>query len=415
MTEIELKALETDIKTEQKKQSDAVALLIKASDDQKIELIGKLEESDKKLEKMETEKKTLQTQVDQIELKMKDQTKLISERANPLAEIKTALTDPKVRAEIKNKVQKTFELKVSQIDLVTELSNGTTDLSAAVVIPFREAGVVKAPDRMLTLLDIIGRSNISSNRVSWVERTARTDGISTSALAAIVEGAIYKQSDFTWAQKFAPVEKIGTYVKCTNETLEDWDQLASQITNELIPMVERALELEVYSGTGTSPQMQGIIDVCSAFDLATITGIITPNLVDVIRACVAQIRSNNFFGQLTALVNPLDAAIMDMPKNADGIYLLPPMLGSDRRTVGGCRVVESALVDAGSILVGDFSKDTLFTKRGIEIKFFNQEASDAIYDLTTITASCRAVNRLALPDYDAFVYDTISDIVTAIS
>lgn len=417
MTEIELKSLETEIKSEQKKQTDAIEALKTANAAEATKLIGRLDESEKKLVTMEGEKKALQNQVDQMALEMKDKTKF-GEVVNPFADMKKSLTDPTVIAEIKDmknsRASKTFELKVSQIDLVTELNNGTTNLSAAVVIPFREAGVVKAPDRPTTLLDIIGRANINSNRVSWVERTARTDGISTSALAAIAEGAIYKQSDFTWEQKFAPVEKIGTYVKCTNETLEDWDQLATQIRNELLPMVERALELEVYSGTGTSPQMQGITDVCAAFTLAGITGVVTPNLIDVITACVAQIRAANFNGPLTALVNPVDYALATMPKNAQGIYLMPPNFSGDRMSVSGCRIVSSTLVTAGDILVGDFTRDTLFTKRGIEIKFFNQEASDAIYDLTTITASCRAVNRLALPDYDAFVYDTIGDIVTAI-
>jgi HK97 family phage major capsid protein len=413
MNEKELKELQSKIEAEQKKQTEEIERWAKASESQKTELNGKIEESEKKIQKLEADKDVLSKQLDAIQLQMKD-TRLQGKSEDPYAEMKAALTNPEVRAQIKDRKQVTFEVKVSQIDLATELSNGTTDLSAAVVIPFREPGVVKAPDRPTTLLDIVGRQNLTSNRVAWVERTARTDGISTSALAAIVEGAIYKQSDFTWAQKFAPVEKIGTYVKCTNETLEDWDQLRAQITDELVPMVERALELEVYSGTGTSPQMQGITDVCAAYTLATITGVVTPNLIDVITAAVAQIRSAHFNGPLTALVNPVDYALATMPKNADGIYLMPPNFSGDRMSVSGCRIVSSTLVTAGDILVGDFTRDTLFTKRGITVQFFNQEASDAIYDLTTITASVRAVNRLALPDYDAFVYDAISDIATAI-
>jgi HK97 family phage major capsid protein len=410
MEEKDLKGLQDLIKNEVKSLADAQKSFETASELKREELAAKMVKYDENIQK-------LSEQANAIQLAQKDQ-KMNGQPVDPFAEMKKALTNPEVRNEIKARKQVTFELKVSQIDLATELNNGTTNLSAAVVIPFREAGVVKAPDRPLSLLDIVGRANINSNRVAWVERTGRTDGISTNALAAIVEGAIYKQSDFTWEQKFAPVEKIGQYVKCTNETLEDWDQLRAQITGELVPMVERALELQVYNGTGTSPQMQGIADVCASYDsggLQPITGVVTPNLIDVITACVAQIRSKHFNGPLTALVNPFDYALATMPKNVDGIYLMPPNFSGDRMTVSGCRIVASTLVTQGDILVGDFTRDTLFMHRGITVQFFNQEASDAIYDLTTITASCRAVNRLALPDYDAFVYDTISDIVTAIS
>ncbi len=114
------------------------------------------------------------------------------------------------------------------------------------------------------------------------------------------------------------------------------------------------------------------------------------------------------------MVNPIDAALMDLPKSSDGIYLLPPFLGPDRRTVAGCRVVEAGVVTQGEILVGDMTKDALFIKRGIEIKIWDQDSTDPELDLKTITASVRAVNRIKVPDYDAFVYDDIQDILDAI-
>jgi HK97 family phage major capsid protein len=406
MEEKDLKALQDLIKNEVKNLSEAQKAFETASELKREELASKMAKYDENIQK-------LSTQADAIQLAQKDQTRM-GQKVDPFGEMKKTMTDKAVIEELKHGGQRTFELKTSTIDLATELSGGTTDRSAAVVSPYFEPGVVKAPDRMVRLLDVIQRGNINSNRIAWVERTARTL-VETNAVNAVSEGGAFIQADFTWATKFLPVEKIGKYVKCTSETLEDWDQLLSQIQGELVPALERGLENEVYSGTGTSPQMKGITTVCAAYTATAISGIVSPNLVDAIRAAVAQIRAANFDGQLTAMINPYDAAMMDMPKNSEGIYLMPPMLDSGRRTVGGCRVIESNLVTAGYMLVGDFSRNALFTKRGIEIKIWDQEASDAIYDLKTITASVRAVNRIALPDYDAFVYDAIGDIVTAIS
>jgi Phage capsid family. len=407
MEEKDLKALQATIKEEVKNLSDAQKAFETASELKREELAVKMAKYDENIEK-------LSKQADAIQLAQKDQISM-GRKENPYAEMKKTMADKSVIEELKKGGQRTFEIKVSDIALNNELGNAAVGTS--VVLPFREAGIVQAPDRMVRLLDIINRANINSNRVSWVERTARTNGISTNATAAVAEEQIFPQSDFTWNQKYAPVEKIATYVKVTNEALEDWDQLMNAIQNELLPMVERALELMVYSGTGVSPQMQGITDtgIAAAFTASAMTGIVTPNLIDVITAAVAQIRVANFDGPLTALVNSYDYAMATMPKNADGIYLMPPNFSGDRMSVNGCRIVQSSLVTEGDILVGDFTKDTLFTKRGIEIKVWDQNSDDPIHDLKTITASVRAVNRLALPNYDAFVYDAIGDIVTAIS
>lgn len=407
MNEKELKALQDQISNELKGLREAQANFEKANGDKRAELEAKMAKYDENIQE-------LSKQADAIQVTLKEG-KEFKANANPYAEMKKALTDKSVLAGLKKGGQVSFEIKTSTIDELTELGNGTTNISTAVIIPMREPGVGKAPDRKIMLLDLVQRSNINSNRISWVERTARTEGTSTLAAAAIAENTSLVQSDFTWNQKFAPVEKIGTYIKITNEALEDWDQVLSEIQNELFPMVERALELSVYQGNGTSPQMQGIIDVCDAFTNTDLQNkVITPNHFDALRAMVMQLALANY--QPNAIfLNPVDTAQMDMPKNADGIYLMPPFRSLDGRTVAGVKVYESNMVSAGYALVGDFSKDTLFTKRGVEIKIWDQEASDAINDLKTITASVRAVNRIKAPDYSAFVYDAIGDVVTAIT
>ena len=129
-------------------------------------------------------------------------------------------------------------IKASTIDTSTELSDSA--LADAVIVPQRIAGVEKLPDRQVLLLDVVGRGVTNSNRVTWVERSART-----AAAASVAEGNQYAQSDLTYIQKSAEVEKMGTFIKVTNEALEDWDEMLTQIRNELLPMMERLLESQV--------------------------------------------------------------------------------------------------------------------------------------------------------------------------
>ena len=75
----------------------------------------------------------------------------------------------------------------------------------------------------------------------------------------------------------------------------------------------------------------------------------------------------------------------------------------------------SNLITAGQVLVGDFTKVTLYIKRGIEIKIWDQDSTDPEYDLKTITASVRAAVKFPAPHLYAFVYDAIADIISDIT
>lgn len=109
----------------------------------------------------------------------------------------------------------------------------------SVVEPVRTPGVAKAPDRVVSILDMVNIGQLAPNqpRLTWVERSARTAGA-----AARNEGAIMGNSDFTYIQRSTDVQNISTYVKTTRESLEYWDQLLSEIRLELVPMLQRKLD-----------------------------------------------------------------------------------------------------------------------------------------------------------------------------
>jgi HK97 family phage major capsid protein len=192
----------------------------------------------------------------------------------------------------------------------------------------------------------------------------------------------------------------------------------SEIRNEGYTGVELEIERQVFAGTGTTPEMQGITDagIAAAFTSTSLsgeTGVLTPDIFGAMRAAIMQIREANYEG--TAIfIHPSSGAAMDLAKDSNGAYVLPPFISADRTLVKGIPIYESTLVTAGNMLVGDFRKDLLLMKRGIEIGIFDQNEDDPLYDRKTIVVSCRAVNRIKSPDYNAFVYDEIKDIIAAI-
>jgi HK97 family phage major capsid protein len=353
--------------------------------------------------------------LDKIQLEMKDNTQFNNNGKSDFAEMKKKWDDKSFIETLQkrgNKEGHTFEVKTgTAMDVATYLS-GSGGLATAVVVPFREPGIGKAPDRVPTLLDLISRGNINSDPLTWVERSART-----MAAAAVAEGAAYANTILTYIQRSQAVERLGHFIKVQNKALEDWDLLMSEINLELFTGLERIIEEEVYSGSGTTPHLQGITDTghAAAYSSTGLTGtVITPNHFDAIRAAIMQIRQNEYQAS-AAFINPADGAAMDMPKNADGLYLLPPFIMNNGTVVKGVPVIESNLVTTGDLLIGDFKKDALFMKRGIEVRIWEQNEDDVLFDRKTITASVRCVNRLKVPDYNAFVYDTFADIITAIT
>jgi|WetSurMetagenome_2_1015567.scaffolds.fasta_scaffold00157_57 HK97 family phage major capsid protein len=403
MDEKELKALQTSIETEQKKQTDAIEAIKKASIDQKAELEGKIAESEAKI-------KSLSEQADAIQLEMKD-SKFGKKEEDSFAELKKLFTDKsKVEALKAKGGSMQFEIKAI-MDTATNLSGSA--LATAVVLPMREPGIGKAPDRQPMLLDLINRGNTGSDTITWIERSART-----AAAAAVAEGASYAQSDLTYIQKSLPVERLGHYFKVQNRSLDDWEMLLSEIQLEGFTGLERVIEEGVYSGTGTTPVIQGITDTgfAQAVSFGTLAGtIITPNQFDVLRAAYAQLVALHF--QPSAiLINPIDGAAMDMPKNVDGLYLLPNYANLGvQKNICGVPVYETTLVTAGSFLIGDFTKDTLFFRKGITVQIFDQNENDALYDRKTIVVSARCANRIKAPDCYAFVADTFANGITSLT
>ena len=378
--------------------------------------VERIEDLIKKNEASEVKLLSLSSQFDNLELKLKDRT-IGDKKFSLFADFEKAYKEKGKQAAkapggnfvFEMKGNPRYMLKASTIDEATELSD--SDMGTAVVVPMRTPGVEALPDRRVTLLDIMGRGVTGSNRVTWVERSARTEG--TAAVAN--DYGQYGQSDLTYIMKVAEVEKIGTFVKVTNEALEDWDELMTQIRNELFPSVERALESECYSGSGTAPHLDGIITTAKAYSSTALQGtIVSPNNMDAIIAASNQLEGYNHFANY-AMISPTDYRKMLLAKDTNGNYVVPPFADPSRLAIDGVRPVRSNLVTAGDLLVGDFSKATLYIKRNIEVKIWDQDSTDPEYDLKTITASVRAAVKFPTVHQYAFVYDAISDIIADIT
>ena len=410
----ELKKLTEQLAAERKEAADKQAELeklveAKASNDQ-------IEEVKSVAEKMEENIQKLAKQQDEIEIKLREQSKpLIRGYGN---EFLKALNkaDPKLVSKEGGQFSGIINGNVWNIlkeagTIVIDDNLGAFDLDTAIILPMRTPGVEKAPDRKTSILDLVTMGVTNSNHVTWIERASRTDGTD-----AVAEAGQYGQSDMHWTQKKALVEKIGAYIKISNESLEDWPFVISEIRNELIGMLRRQLEEEVFTGSASSPHLDGIDNNAVAYsDTGLDDYVSNPNTADAIRAAINQIRGDNFDKITGILLHPSDVAKMQLDKDGNNNYLFPTFFTQDGMRIHGVPVVESTLIGEGYVMVGDFSKVTVYMRRNMDIRIWDQDSTDPEYDLKTITGSLRATLKFPTTAYAGLVYDAISDITGAIS
>jgi len=247
--------------------------------------------------------------------------------------------------------------------------------------------------------------------IAWAEQKNADPGVA----GMVAEGATKPQTDFDIVEATAKVEKIAVWIKVSKEALADIKFLQGEINTELRELVALKLDEQILSGDGTSPNLRGILTVAPTFAAVSTMALLvpTPNRFDVMVAAVAQIAAANFTAD-TIVVNPADYYAMQLVKDAEGRYLLPPFSSADGMTIAGLRVVANNGVAVGTFLVGDFKKATLAIREDVNIQI-GYVNDDFIKNLVTILAEMRAVLYVKSNWLNAFVKGTFSAAITSLS
>lgn len=277
----------------------------------------------------------------------------------------------------------------------------------------REVGVAKSPDNTPFVSDLVTIGALpASDTISWVERISRDGGA-----AAMNEGDTYGKVSMEYQEFSAKAHKIGVMAKASKESLDDIDFLLSEIQNEIIDGedgLNNTLDRGLLSGTGIAPELKGILNYAVSFAKpAGLTAVANPTIFDLVRTVALQgALAKRRFNYI--LLNPVQVAQMELTKDANDNYVIPPFVDANGRKIGGITIVENVGMAAGTFLAGEFSKSGLFIRKGIEIAIATENEDDWVKDFVSIKGSLRAVHRIKGVDANAFVKGTISTALAAI-
>lgn len=294
------------------------------------------------------------------------------EEDSTVEEKKTALEEFTAKAAATDKNVKGWSVN-AHIKAATTVVTGSqmTDYDRAV-----------APQpRRVAAADFFANATISGNAITYFRQ-----GAYEGSPAVTAEGGKKPQNSTSFTPVTLPLSKIAAYIKETDEILLDQDFLASEVQNSLIyhlGIVEDSTIVSTVAGTSGI----GAVTYASA----------TEALADGIIAGIMNVKQNSAYDASVVIMNPADylAALKAKDSNKQyygggyfqgaygtGAYGMPT-------AIWGVPVFTNSAITAGTAIVAARQAVKIWRKGGLDVKLYEQNEDDALYNRVTLLAEER--------------------------
>ena len=288
-----------------------------------------------------------------------------------------------------------FILDTKAVGTMTEAVNLTGDITR------QYANQVYAlPSRKVHLRSLLPIGTINQGLFTFPYESG-----GEGAPAAQVQGSSKAQVDFDITMKDAAAQYIAGYVRISRQMLDDIPAMTSFLQSRLLEKYLIAEDAQILSGSGTAPDLQGILGVATAA-----TGAATVDVEQLVQA-IAQLESSNY-SATGIMVNPTDWAAIMNTKNTNAAYSLPAstVVTTDGNvSIAGIPLYKSTAIAVDKFLVGDWSMGAqIMQNQGISVQFSEMDGDNFTKNLITV----RVEARIALPIYyaGAFVYGDFGNV-----
>ena len=243
----------------------------------------------------------------------------------------------------------------------------------------------------LTFLDLISRGTAAGAfeyvQIISVERNA---AIVPEATSATDDAALKPTSGLTTNMADAKPYTYADGYDVTNQLLSDAPAFASYMNQELGYSLDSLIEDKLLNGTGTNGEPKGLLNTTGVQQAEYTAGADVIEQVKAIRRAITRI-TRLPGGTVQAIVlNPVDAAEVDLLQDSNGRFYGQGPFGSGPGTLWGRPVVESERVPEGQFILGDFKQIALLDVEGLSVLAFNQHKDYAQRNMTYVRAELRA-------------------------
>lgn len=365
---------------------------LRALVDPLIEKMGKNDASLEEIKATGEKYKALQEQLDALDVKL--QKAEASKPGETLGEkVENLVKSQDIVGQWKSK--KLAHLDLKGLDLMQTKVAGTVTRVTDTIQP-QFTGLQYVPGRRLHIRDLLPIGTTTSSQIWMPYESATTNGIARTA-----EGAVKPQSDFTPSVVKWAIEKVATFIKFSEEILEDMPQFTSYITTRWIELLKQAEDTKLLYGTGSS-DIKGLTVSGAAY-----VDVLASSAVDrwmVLDAATTQVQAANFTPNYI-LLHPTTAMQLRQERSTTKEFIVNPFAPMQ---INGCTIVPHPAMVAGDFLVGDFGMGAqVWDRVAANIKFYDQDGDNAQYNLITAVIE----ERLALVTYQstAFCFGAFAD------
>ena len=286
------------------------------------------------------------------------------------------------------------DVKMSDLQLFTKSASKMTDKKTGVSVHLKSATDVVtsvqiadvdrsiAPlPRRTAVADFFSNAQISGNAITYF-----LQGAYEGTPAATAEGAKKPQNSTSFESKTLALTKIAAYIKETDEILYDEPFLASEVQNSLIHQVGKVEDATIINAILSTSGI-GAAD----YNGTTIT------FADGILKAIQKVKNDSAYDASVVVLNPEDIFELFTSKDGNrqyygGGYFLGAygngtfsMPGS----IWGVEILASSSVTKGSALVAAREAVKIWRKSGIDVRLFEQNEDDAIYNRVTLVGETR--------------------------
>lgn len=254
-----------------------------------------------------------------------------------------------------------------------------TDVVHSVQMTDYDTQLVPQP-RRVAAADFFTNATISNNAITYFRK-----GAVEGAPAIVAEGAKKPQGSMSFTPVTLPLSKIAEYVKETDEILWDQGFLADEVKNVLM----RAI------GVKEDDTIVNIVQTTSGIQAVTLgTG---ESLADGIIGGIMAIKGASAYDASVVIMNPADyLAALKAKDNNDQYYgggYFTAAYGQGAygtpTAIWGVPVFTNSNITAGTAIVAAREAVKIWRKGGMDVKLYEQNEDDALYNRVTLLAEER--------------------------
>ena len=259
----------------------------------------------------------------------------------------------------KNRIGKNFLLELEDVDVKTLFQTSAGFAPESV----RTGKIVAYAARRVTVPDLIPQTTTMQAAIKYMEETTFTN-----AAAPRSEGGAYAESALVYTERSTTIESVGTLLPVTDEQLEDEPQVRSMLDVRLIYMVMLALEGQLITGDGNTPNLAGFLNKSGVGSQAKGSD----SVPDAIYKGITSVRSSGFAEPSGLIIHPNDWQDVRLLTTTDGLYIWgnPSEAGPER--IWGLPLAITTAMTENTALLGDFPLySELAIRRGVVVESTN--------------------------------------------